>query len=91
MKKKKIIIAIVCVLALWIAVAIVDYGRVHNFERPIFCVCTEPMQDGGSGKYVGLGYSFDIEGNFMPDTENPGVTKWTYRSFGIELQTQMRD
>ncbi len=91
MKKKKVIIALICVLMLWLAVGIVDYCKVHRFERPIFCVCTEPMQDGGSGKYVGLGYSFDIEGNFMPDDEFPGVTKWTYYLFGVEMQTQIRD
>lgn len=89
--KKKVIIAVGCAVALWIAVGIVDYGRVHDFERPLFCVCTEPMQDGGSGKYVGLGYSFDIEGNFMPLDEFPGVTKWTYYLFGIEMQSQIRD
>ena len=44
MKKKKIIIAIVCILVLWIAVGIVDYGRVHSFEQPIFAICNEPMQ-----------------------------------------------
>ena len=66
MKNKKIIIAVACILVLWIAVGIVDYGKVHSFEKPIFCVGTELADDGGSGKYVGLGYSFDIEGNFMP-------------------------
>ncbi|WP_297235911.1 hypothetical protein [uncultured Flavonifractor sp.] len=91
MKNKKIIIAVACILVLWIAVGIVDYGKVHSFEKPIFCVGTELADDGGSGKYVGLGYSFDIEGNFMPEDEFPGVTKWTYRLFGIELQTQIRD
>ena len=91
MNKKKIIIAIACAVVLWIADGIVDYGRVHSFEKPIFCVGTELADDGGSGEYVGLGYSFDIEGNFMPDTENPGVTKWTYSLFGIEIETQIRD
>ena len=91
MKKKKIIIAVACILVLWVAIGVVDYSRVNSFESPLFCVCAEPLQDGGSGKYVGLGYSFDIEGNFMPDTEFPGVTKWTFRFFGIELQTQIRD
>ena len=90
-KKKKIIIAIVCAIALWVAVGIVDYDRVHSFEQPIFAICNEPMQDGGSGKYVGLGYSFDIKGNFMPEDELPGVTKYTYYLFGIEIETQIRD
>ena len=92
MKKKRIIIAIVCAITLWAAVGIVDYGRVLSFERPIFSFIIEPeYDDGGSGKYVGLGYSFDIEGNFMPEDEFPGVTKWTYYLFGIEMQTQIRD
>lgn len=64
--KKKIIIAVACILVLWIAIGIVDYSRVNSFERPIFCVCPEPMQDGGSGKYIGLGYSFDIEETSSP-------------------------
>lgn len=91
MKKKKTIIAMICILVLWIAIGVVDYRRVHSFEKPVFCVDTEPADDGGSGKYIGLGYSFDIKGNFMPEDEFPGVTKWTYYLFGIELQTQIRD
>ena len=91
MKKKKFIIAAVCAVVLWITFGIVDYTRVHDFEMPIFCVCSEPMQDGGSGKYVGLGYSFDIEGNFVTEDGYRGVTKWTYWLFGIEIQTQSRD
>lgn len=92
MKKKKIIIVVACILVLWVAIGIVDYSRVNSFERPIFSFIIEPgYEDGGSGTYVGLGYSFDIEGNFMPDTENPGVTKWTYYLFGIEIETQIRD
>lgn len=91
MKKKKIIIAAICTVVLWVAVGTIDYGRVHSFEKPIFSVGTELSDDGGSGKYVGLGYAFDIEGNFMPEAEFPGVTKWTYYLFGIELQSEIRD
>lgn len=65
MNKKKIIVAVICAVVLWVAVGIIDYGRVHSFEKPIFCVGTELADEGGSGKYVGLGYSFDIEGNIM--------------------------
>ena len=83
--KKKVIIAAVSVIALWIAVGIVDYGRVHSFERPIFSFCTEPMQDGGSGKYVGLGYSFDIEGNFVTEAGHLGVTSYRGYILGQEI------
>ena len=91
MKKKQTIIAMTWILVLWIAIGVVDYSRVHSFEKPVFCVGTDLASDGGSGKYIGLGYSFDIKGNFMPEDEFPGVTKWTYYLFGIELQTQIRD
>lgn len=92
-KKKIFIVAIVmvCVVALWLTVGIVDYYRLHRFEKPIFCVGIDLSDDGGSGKYVGLGYSYDIEGNFMPEDEFPGVTKWTYHLFGLEMETQIRD
>ena len=89
--KKKTIMATACAALLWLAAGLVDYSRVHAFERPLFCICTEPLQDGGSGKYRGLGYSFAIEGNFMPDDEFPGVTKWTFSLFGIEVQSEARE
>lgn len=91
MKKGKIIIVVVCFAALWIVVGIVDYCRVHSFEKPIFCIVTETADDGGSGKYIGLGYSFDIKGNFMPEDEFPGVTKWTYFLFGKNMGSGIRD
>lgn len=94
MHKKKIfmaVIAVVCIVVLWLTVGIVDYCRLHRFEKPIFCVGVNLCEDGGSGKYVGLGYSYDIEGNFMPEDEFPGVTKWTYYLFGVEMETQIRD
>ena len=91
-KKTKIAISTVCVfLALWIVIAIIDFGRVHSFETPIFCVATVIMQDGGSGHYTGLGYSFDIKGNFMPEDEFPGVTEYTYYILGQEISSEVRD
>lgn len=85
MKKKKIIIAIVCIAVLWVIVGIVDFALVHSFHRPVFCVCSELMQDGGSGKYVGLGYSFDIEGNFVTEDGYRGVTSYRGYILGIEV------
>ena len=89
--KKKALIIIVLGIVLWLSMVLIDYSRAHCFEKPIFCIATEVFQDGGSGHYVGLGYSFDIKGNFMPDDEFPGVTKWTYYLFGIEMETQIRE
>ena len=84
-KAVKIVIVILGAVVLWLCIGITDFALVHNYKRPVFCICTEPMQDGGSGKYVGLGYSFDIEGNFMPDAKEPGVTSYRGYVFGKEV------
>ena len=92
-KKKSIIISIVFLLVLWIAMGLIDYFRVSNFERPFFCLLDveNSYDDGGSGKYNGLGYSFDIMGNFMPEDEYPGVIRYTYYVFGSEISSGIRD
>ena len=41
--------------------------------------------DGGSGMYMELGYAFDIEGNFMPESADEGVTSYRGYLFGIEV------
>ena len=89
--KKKVAVGLLCAAALWIAVGAVDLIAVNRGSRPIFCVGTQLADDGGSGRYVGLGYSFDIVGNFMPEDKSPGVREWTYHLFGIEMQRKMRD
>lgn len=94
MKIKKIIIAVICsLIAVWVAIGVVDYSRLHRFKEPIFCLVTSTCDCGGCGKYVGLGYSYDFEGDFMPDAvedDLEGITKWTYYLFGLELQTRTR-
>ena len=90
-KKKKIGIIITVVLALWLAIGIIDFVRVESFNKPIFCIGTNTYDDGGSGHYVGLGYSFDIKGNFMPEDELPGVTEYSYQIFGIHIKSGTRD
>ena len=85
MKKKRVIIGIICAVVVWIALGIIDFSLVQSYRKPMFCICSESMQDGGSGKYVGLGYSFDIEGNFVTETEHRGVTSYRGYIFGIEV------
>lgn len=83
---------VVCIIALWLIVGIVDFVLVHNYRKPLFCIGVNLADDGGSGRYVGLGYSFEIEGNFMPDTETPAtedrkpkVTSYRGYLFGKEV------
>lgn len=84
-KAKRIVIAILAVLVLWLCVGITDFALVHNYQKPIFCRGVDLEQDGGSGEYAGLGYSFYIEGNFMPEEKNQGVTSYRGYVFGKEV------
>lgn len=89
--KKKWTIVVLIVVVLWLAAGITDFARVTDFEKPLFCVLTNGADDGGSGTYIGLGYSFDIQGNFMPEDELPGVTCFTAKLFGMTVTSGIRD
>ena len=91
--KKRVLFTIAVIACLWLLIGIIDFVRVHSFERPIFCILpTEyAADDGGSGTYVGLGYSFEIQGNFMPEDELAGVTEYTAKIFHIPVMTGIRD
>ncbi len=87
MKKKIILlIAIVIMLVSWASIAYSDYADVAiSYDKPKFCISTMTADDGGSGKYIGLGYSFDIDGHL----ENNGkyeVDTYTYKIFGITIK-----
>lgn len=77
-------------LALWVVVGIVDFSRVHSFKKPIFCKQTLVFLDGGSGHYAGLGYSFDIKGDFIGENAK-GVTEYSYYLFGTKMQSAIKD
>lgn len=85
MKKKKIFIVIIIVLGLWLFISLVDFIRVNNKEKPLFCLGTNLKKDGGSGHYICLGYSYDIEGNFMFEDGNYWINKYSFNLFGIKL------
>lgn len=91
-KKKRVVVWILFLLIVnWVACGVTDYLRVSSFEKPLFSLPVETADDGGSGHYVGLGYAFDIKGNFLPESEYPGVTEYTYLIFGTEVMSAKRD
>ena len=89
---KKCVFLLFCFLVLWLAAGMTDFLLVSNFDRPLFCLRDkDAYQDGGSGIYRGLGWSFDIKGHFLPDDEYPGVTEYTFYLFGNEVTSVIRD
>ena len=85
-KLKKIII--ILLLSIWAFFLTINLIRVNNREKPIMCIGTKLMKDGGSGHYMCLGYSFDIEGNFNPEAINYGVNKYDFYFLGIKLKSK---
>lgn len=87
MKKKIIILALIAVLLVsWASIAYSDYADVAiSFDKPQFCISTMTADDGGSGKYIGLGYSFDLGGH-LESNGRYEVDKYTYKIFGITIK-----
>ncbi len=89
MKKRKFIIPVIILLliGIWLKIVYTEYCQVGiNWNKPNFCILVDGADDGGSGKYIGLGYSFDIEGNFVTENEYRGVEKYTFNVLGITIK-----
>ena len=85
-RKKKVLYIALAVLILLAVLFAVDTLAVTNWKKPVFARCFFGADDGGSGKYIGPGYWFDIKGNFMPDPapgSPEGVTEAEGRVLGI--------
>ena len=87
MKKKIIIlVAIAVLLVSWGSIAYSDYADVAiSFDKPQFCISKMTADDGGSGKYIGLGYSFDLDGHLESNGKYE-VEKYTYKIVGISIK-----
>ena len=86
--KKKIItlFAIVLLLISWVGIAYTDYAKVAiSFDKPKFCMLVNGADDGGSGEYIGLGYSFNVDGHLDVDSKYQ-VDKYKYKIFGITIK-----
>ena len=85
-RKKKVLYIALAVLVLLAVLFAVDTLAVTNWKKPVFARCFFGADDGGSGKYIGPGYWFDIKGSFMPDPapgSPEGVTEAEGRVLGI--------
>ncbi len=92
-KKKTILTICVVLLVVWALLFTVDTLAVVNWKKPIFTVSFSSADDGGSGGYYGLGYSFQIKGNFLPDSAPgtpTGVTEAEGKLFGIPFLNRER-
>ena len=88
-KTGKVIKACAMILLCWLIVCLTDFICVGVYRhKPIFCIGINTADDGGSGKYIGMGYSFYIKGNFMPEDKTSGqygITSYKIDLFGREI------
>lgn len=84
----------VCVLLViiivWVSLLAIDFIRAILFKKPIFVIPIYTRDDGGSGKYLGIGYWFDIKGNFLPESEEKGIVDIRGYVFGYCVINQKR-
>lgn len=88
---KRLFLCFLFLFLLWFAMAATDLLRLKSFEMPIFARPAATYDDGGSGTYTGLGWRIELEGNFMPEEELPGVTKFEYYLFDDLILAAIRD
>lgn len=88
MKKGVKIFLVIIVLFLLLAIIFftIDYNRVKNNEVPIFCINYETLRDGGTKKYIGLGYKV-IDFHTLAGYDDIKIGSWfmDYDNFEEEM------
>lgn len=66
---KKILVVICALLILWGSMFITDFVRCGSLKEPLFVVgvADTPADDGGSGTYVGPGYTVKVQGELTAE------------------------
>lgn len=87
LKKKIITLALIAALLVsWFSIAYADYAKVTiSFDKPRFCMLVNGADDGGSGKYIGLGYSFHVDGH-LDFNNGYQVDSYTYTILGTTIK-----
>ena len=90
-KKQKIIARLVVILCIGILIVTftVDYNRVKNQEKPIFCIQNTAgmLADGGTIEYFGLGYKV-IDFHTLAGFDDIKIGTWfmDYNDFEEEIK-----
>ena len=66
------------ILILGLIFFMVDYNRVKNGEKPIFCINTATANDGGTKEYLGLGYKV-IDFNRLDGYDEVKIGTWSMK------------
>lgn len=89
-RRKRLLTVLIIAAALLLAAVVmgcVDYDlAVNRHGRPECAVGFATYDDGGSGHYYGLGYGFEVHGNFVAlDPTDYGVREWSFYILGVKV------
>lgn len=89
---KVILIILGVIILLGLTFFAVDYNRVKNREKPIFCINTAIIRDGGTKEYLGLGYKV-IDFNELNGYDEIKIGTWfmKYEDFENEYNNYVED
>ena len=74
-KKKKLLLIILAIIIVWIAVFCIDYSRIVNDKKPVFCINNQ-----SNDEYIGLGYKYIGGYNSISDNN-----EYVCYLFGFEI------
>ena len=75
---KVVLIILGVIIILGLIFFAVDYNRVRNGEKPIFCINTANANDGGTKEYLGLGYKV-IDFNRLDGYDEVKIGAWSMK------------
>lgn len=94
MCNKRIIslIVVLAFLSTFVAMFVIDSKQLANFEKPIFCIETNSLEDDGAGEFKGLGYHFSVvfeeESHLPKEYPVPIITAYKQYLCGKEITCQ---
>lgn len=89
---KQLILMLSTIVMCWFFIFSIDYYKVtQKYEKPLFALGTITSDDGGSGRYQGIGYHYELKGNFMPLQEIEGVTEYKLYLFEHLILDKTKD
>lgn len=84
---KIIFIVIAFIIILGVIFFLIDYNRVKDNEKPIFCILEQEVNDGGTKIYLGLGYKV-IDFNTLSGFDKMKIGSYfmNYEDFTDEIE-----
>lgn len=89
---KLIVVIIYSLLLSWALVLSTDYIRTtRNFQKPKFALMKIYKEELGAGKYICLGYTVEYRGDSTPKDDIFDSKCTTFKLFGREIKTVLRN